>query len=319
MAQLPQQSYDTLTLLDEKGKQGFEQQLKQQQSAFVYQIKGRPAFAFGDIWLQSGQRVIADTKALLWMDGQLQVETGIRGGPISGLMRSCSGESCCLNTYVGTSNNQKVTVGFELPGDIMAFGVTNKNGWVFTYDAFVAGTDNLKISSRFSSCCACLCGDESVFLTTATVPEGEMGVVLAGSYGMIERHDIPEGQTLLVSKGLFFAAREDVNFDVGLIGQECGGLLNLACTEGGIVYRFRGPSVVYTQSKSPIQLLRDFGIPGGKATTTTKVASVGLKIACKIHSIYNKTIDLGNWGQLNADSSMSMKGEERVSPKLKYI
>jgi uncharacterized protein (AIM24 family) len=283
--EVPKQNFDTLTLLDESNKQGFSSQIGQQKGAFVYQIKGRPAFAFGDIWLQNGQRVIADTKSLLWMDGSVQVETGIPGSICSALMRSCSGEACCLNTYSNvTSNNvpSKVTVGFELPGDIMAFGVTNNNGWVFTYDAFIAGTDNLQISSRFSSCCACLCGDESVFVTTVSVKDGEMGVVLAGSYGMIERHDVPDGQTLLVSKGLFFAARQDAQFDVGLIGQECGGLLNLACTNGGIVFRFKGPCVVYTQSKSPIQLLKDFGIPGGKKSTGAAAARIGFKVLCAV-------------------------------------
>ncbi len=116
-----------------------------------------------------------------------------------------------------------------------------------------------------------------------------IGVVLAGGYGMIERHDVPEGQTMLISRGLFFAAREDANFQVGLVG----GLKNLCCTGGGIVYKFHGqpflffavllflhnvqrtlnntfqihstgPCVVYTQSKNPVQLLRDFGIPGGR-------------------------------------------------------
>jgi len=169
MAQPPKQSYDTLTLLDESGKQNF------QQNAFVYQIKGRPAFAFADVWLQKDHRLIADTKSLLWMDGQLNVETGIHSDCCGAIMRDCSGESCCLNTYIGTNSNQKVTVGFELPGDMLAFGVTDNSKWVFTYDAFIAGTDNLLISARFSSCLACLCADTSVFLTTVKVPDGQMG------------------------------------------------------------------------------------------------------------------------------------------------
>jgi len=279
MTQPPQQSYDTLTLLDESKKQNF------QQSAFVYQIKGRPAFSFADVWLQNGHRLVADTKSLLWMDGQLNVETGLHSDVCAAIMRNCSGESCCLNTYVGTSDNQKVTVGFELPGDMLAFGVADSSRWVFTFDAFIAGTDNLIISSRFSSCLACLCADTSVFLTTVGVQDGQMGVVLAGSYGMIERHDIPDGQTLLVSRGLFFAAKEDAIFEVGLIGQECGGLLNLCCTGGGIVYRFRGPSTIYTQSKSPIQLLRDFGIPGGKRSNGKQLAVLAVKIILKLLEI----------------------------------
>jgi uncharacterized protein (AIM24 family) len=223
MTQFPNTTQDAI-LLNESDKENYKQYMQQPQNAFIYQIKGRPAFAYGDIYLQKDQRVIADTKSLLWMDGGVSIETGCRGGCVGAAMRTCSGESCCLNTYVGSDANQKLSVGFQLPGDLMAFGVSPDNGWVFTYDAFIAGTDNLLVSSRFSSCCACLCGDESMFLSTVQVKKSEMGVVLAGGYGMIERHDVPEGQTLLVSKGLFFAARQDAEFDVGLVGQECGGL-----------------------------------------------------------------------------------------------
>jgi len=280
MAQPPKQAYDTLTLLDESKKQQF------QQNAFVYQIKGRPAFSFGDIWLQPGQKVIADTKALLWMDGQVDVSTGINGNICDSIMRNCSGESCCLNTYTGTQANQKVSFGFELPGDMLAFGVNDSSKWVFTYDAFIAGTDNLNISCRFSGCLACLCADISMFLTTVSIKnQNDMGIVLAGSYGMIERHDIPEGQTLLVSRGLFFAAKEDVNFEIGLIGQECLGLLNLGCTGGGIIFRFKGPCTIYTQSKSTIQLLRDFGIPGGKRSQGKVFAAIAIKIILKLLEI----------------------------------
>ncbi len=193
MSTAPQVSYDTANMLDNGEKENFVNDMGKK-NAFVYQIKGRPAFAvclfwveravrcttqkneqFGDIWLQNGARMIADPTGLLWMDGDVTVETGMRGGCCASYMRQCSGEPCCLNTYIGTGDNQKVTVGFELPGDLMAFGVTNGNGWCFSFDGFVAGTDNLIISSRFSGCCACICADEAPFLTTAKVKEGEMG------------------------------------------------------------------------------------------------------------------------------------------------
>ena len=254
---------DSIVLLQEgDDRKTFNEQVTQ--NAFSYQIKGRPAFAWGDIYLNEGQKIIADSNALLWMDGDVEIDTNMAGGLFAAWMRSCSGESCCFNGYTGTQPNQKVSVGFNLPGDMMAFGVTENNGWVFSYDAFVAGTNNLSVASRFSGCCACAFADESIFLTSVKVKNGETGVVLAGGYGMIERQEVPENEELLVSRGLFFAAREDASFDVGLIGQECGGICNLCCANGGIVYKFKGPCVVYTQSKNPIQLLKDFGVPGGK-------------------------------------------------------
>lgn len=160
-----------------------------------------------------------------------------------------------LSQFRGTGANQKVAIGTKLPGDVMAFGITPGNGFVFTYDAFVAGSANLAVSTRFSGCCACDCADEAPFLTKVTVDDGDMGIVIGGGYGMIERHDIPPGESLYVSRGLFFAAREDISFEVGLVG----GLSNLCCTGGGIVMKFHGPGAVYTSSKNPTQLLRDFG------------------------------------------------------------
>jgi len=272
MAQAPEADPNSIVLLEGDERNTFNEKVANQ--AFVYQIKGRPAFAYGDIYLNEGQKVIADSNALLWMDGGIDLDVNMEGGCCTAYMRSCSGESCCFNGYTGTGANQKVTVGFKLPGDLMAFGTTHKNGWIFTFDAFVAGTNNLMVGSRFSGCCACICADESTFLTSVKVKEGETGVVLAGGYGMIERHEIPANEELLVSRGLFFAAREDTQFDVGLIGQECGGCCNLCCANGGIVYKFKGPSVVYTQSKNPIQLYRDFGIPGGKETNTGKACNL---------------------------------------------
>jgi len=272
--------YDTVALLNQGEKDTYVKQMseKQTQQAFIYQIKGRPVFAFGDIFINQNQKIICDSTALLWMDGDLQVETECSGGCVPSFLRKLSGEPCCFNTFTANTNGQKVTVGFELPGDLMAFGVTPKNGWVVTSTAFVAGTSNLKVACRFSSCLACCCGDEAVFLTKVSVDEGDQAVFLAGGYGMIERHDIPEGQTFLVSRGLFFAAHETTQFEVGLIG----GVKNCLCTGGGIVYKFKGPSCVYTQSRNPVQLRRDFGLgPKGKAVTALKILLKVLVIIAK--------------------------------------
>ena len=51
------------------------------------------------------------------------VATNMPGGLFASWMRTCSGEPCCMNTYTATGDNQKLTVGVTLPGDIMAFAV----------------------------------------------------------------------------------------------------------------------------------------------------------------------------------------------------
>jgi len=219
-----------------------------------YQIGGRPAFSYGDIMVQPNQKILGDGRAMLWMDGSLLVETECYGGCPTACARSCSGESCCMNKYSGAGN---LTVGFDSPGDMLAFAVTNDFGWALTKAAFVAGTNNLLVSSKFAGCAVCCCTDEGPFLTTVRIdPESNTssGVFLAGSYGMIERHDVPQGKELYVARGNFFAGHINKDLEIGLVG----GLMNFCCGAGwkSIILKFRGPCTVYTQSRNPEDLRR---------------------------------------------------------------
>lgn len=220
----------------------------------VYSIHGRPAFTYGDVILDGSRKVLADGKAMLWMDSHLQVGTECYGGCGASCMRSCSGESCCMNTYSGAG---KVTVGFDDPGDMLAFGVTRGHGWMITQSAFVAGSENIKVSGKFSGCCVCCCTDEGVFMTTVEISEDskeDNGIFLAGSYGMLERHELPEGKSMYVARGSFFAGHSDRPLNVTMVGGCC----NFCCGASwrSIVFKFEGPCVVYTQSRNPQDLRR---------------------------------------------------------------
>jgi uncharacterized protein (TIGR00266 family) len=222
-------------------------------SLLLYQIKGKPAFAYADIHVQPNQRVITDGNMMLFMDAGMSNDVGTEcwGGCCDAITRSWAGEKCCFNTFTNTTGeNRQLTVGYTDPGDMLSFGVTQNNGWILTKDAFVAGTDNLEVKGKCVACCAGMYSGEGFFLTNVRLKDGaEAGVFLAGSYGALVRHDIPEGQVLYVTKGLFFAAHETTKFRMGLAGD----LKNLCCSKGAICMKFYGPSVVYTQSRDPLK------------------------------------------------------------------
>jgi uncharacterized protein (AIM24 family) len=222
-------------------------------SLLLYSIKGKPAFAYADIHVQKGQRIITDGNMMLFMDAALQNDVGTEcwGGCCDALTRTWANERCCFNTFTNNTNeNRRVTVGFVEPGDLLSFGVTQGNGWILTKDAFVAGTDNLQVKGKCIGCCACMFSGEGAFLTNVRLKEGEeAGCFVAGSYGALVRHDIPGGQVLYVTKGLFFAAHETTQFRMGLAGD----LKNLCCSKGAICMKFYGPAVVYTQSRDPLK------------------------------------------------------------------
>lgn len=205
-------------------------------------------------------------------------ETYCFGGCAQACMRNCAGESMCMNVYTTKPDMQQgstaiLAAGFELPGDMLSFGVSKGNGWVLTRRAFIAGTTNIKITGRFAGCCACCVSDEGPFLTKVALDRedmGSMGIFMAGGYGSLVRHDVPEGKTLCVSRGLFFAAHEKVELKIGYVG----GLKNLCCSGASVVMKFRGPAVVYTQSRNPADFFPTQGDPmadpdgnGGAAIT----------------------------------------------------
>jgi len=248
MAQIPQD------FVPDKSYQVLGGQFKQEQPLMFYQIGGRPAFSYGDIYIQPNQKILTDGKAMLWMDGSINVDTECYGGCSAACQRSCSGESCCMNNFSG---NGKLTVGFETPGDMLAFAVTPQHAWCLTKGAFVAGTSNLKVSSKFAGCAVCCCTDEGPFLSTVEIDkesQTQSGIFLAGSYGMLERHDVGENKELYVARGNFFAGHADKDLEIGMIG----GCMNLCFGAGmrSIILKFKGPCTVYTQSRNPEDLRR---------------------------------------------------------------
>jgi uncharacterized protein (AIM24 family) len=146
-----------------------------------YKINGRPAFATVSVELKPDQNVISDGGAMMWMDGDMDVSLTCPGGCCAAIGRSCAGESCYFNKYKGPGH---VTFGFDTPGDILPFAVTPGNGWILTKGAFIAGSPDLKVSSKYSGCCTGAASGESAFLVKVTTTES-FGLFFAGDYGEI--------------------------------------------------------------------------------------------------------------------------------------
>jgi uncharacterized protein (AIM24 family) len=218
--------------------------------ALVFTIKGKPAFAYADVELQAGQRIVTDGDMLLWMDtGISEPDTTCWGGCCQGFCRMLANEKACMNTFTNeTGEARRLSFGGTDPADMLSFAVTPGNGWVLNDGAFVLGTDNLKIGARFVGCCAACCSGENLFLTKVTLKKEEQaGVFIAHGYGALVRHDIPAGSVLYVSPGLFFAAHETTKIKMGIAGNS----RTCCCTWVAWVMKFYGPTVVYTQSRDP--------------------------------------------------------------------
>jgi len=206
-------------------------------------VVNRPAFAHTRVDLGAGQEVIAAAGAMLWMDGNVPMSTSCYGGVVASLYRHCSGQTVCMNKFSGPG---EVSFGFDLPGDMLPFAVTPGQGWIISAGTFICGTTNCVVSARWAGLAACLCGSEGIFMTKVYSREGP-GLFYAGGFGQLQRHEIPEGKTLLVNNGLFFAANDRTTFEIGLPGT----CMSWCYGKEGFVMKINGPAVVYTQNRDP--------------------------------------------------------------------
>lgn len=213
----------------------------------VATIANKPCFAHVEIGLEGGE-VVGDNGAMLWIKagtGAISINTWCHlGGCCAANFRECAGEGFWVNRYEGTG---QVAFGFDLPGDMITMSCTTDQGWILSKGVFICGTSNLCVSGQFGGCCACMFSGEGGMLTHVTTVSQEPNVFFAGGFGNIQKQKVPDGRTLAVNTGMFFAAPDQVPINVGLPG----GCWECCCSGEGFVMKFHGPCVVYTQNRDP--------------------------------------------------------------------
>jgi len=206
----------------------------------------RPAFAHVEFMLAAGQEVLSDGGAMIWKEAAINIETQT-GECCAAYWRQCAGESCCQNKYTGPG---KIAFSFRLPGDMLAFSIQKDEAWKLSAGSFICGSSNCRVSTSFTGCYAFICGGEECWLTKVELDEdsGEAsGVFYAGGYGALTRHEVADGNCILMSSGCFFACSEEQEFSLRMPGGCC------TCKFGGegLVMAIKGPATVYTQNRNP--------------------------------------------------------------------
>lgn len=92
-------------------------------SYFDYQILGS-VMPMLEISLQKDQRLYCQAGAMQWMDANVKMDTGMKGGVMGALKRSVSGEGMFLTYFTGLQDNAKVAFGHTYPGKIIPLDIS---------------------------------------------------------------------------------------------------------------------------------------------------------------------------------------------------
>lgn len=201
-----------------------------------YEILSKPSYALLKLTMDEGEEVIAETGAMVFMDG-VRLKTEMKGGLFGGLKRMIGGESFFVNRFVAEKSNAVLGLAPPYQGDVTHVRV---NGTLYAQSgAFLAGSPDLEISSKWGGARSFFAGEGLILLRI----EGS-GDVFLSSFGGIEEVDV-NGE-LVVDTGHIVAFEEGLNFTIS----KAGGLKATLLSGEGLVAKFTGSGKVWIQTRS---------------------------------------------------------------------
>jgi uncharacterized protein (TIGR00266 family) len=182
---------------------------------------------------------------MIYMSGNVDMTTKSAGGVKRGLKRMFSGESMFQNFFelqAGSSKPGMVAFAQGAPGDIIHLHLQPGEEWTLSRDVYICGTPSVAVTSKMGGFKSVL-GGEGLILTKI-VAEAE-GDVWLGGYGFFERHELPPGEEFVIDSGVMLAFESNMQYRASKVGGKKSFILG----GEGIVMRFTGPGVVYTQNR----------------------------------------------------------------------
>ncbi|MBC8366244.1 TIGR00266 family protein [bacterium] len=207
-----------------------------------YQIHGDDMQAV-QITLDPGEAVHAEAGAMLFIEDDIEMDTGTQGGLMKGLKRAIVGESFFITTFENRGGKRRdVTFAAPYPGKIIPLDLGATGTWLCQKDAYLCSAYGIDINIAFSKKLgAGLFGGEGFILQKLS---GD-GLAFAHAGGTILERELAPGETLRVDTGCLVAFQEHVDYDIQFIG----GFKNVLFGGEGLFFAtLRGPGKIYLQT-----------------------------------------------------------------------
>ena len=212
-----------------------------------YEIKYKPSYSMLVVNLEQGEKIIAESGALTYMDPNIEVHTRKREKSFLGSLSLAifGRQSFWVNEYTASNGPGEVAFVSAPVGDIETLEVKPNQGYVIQKAAYIASTENVDLDVKWEGFTKGLFG-QGLFMIKA---KGD-GTLFINTFGAIDKHTLKPGQTLIVDNFHLVAFSDTCNYKV----TKFGGLKETLLGGEGLVTRITGPGDVYIQTKN----LREF-------------------------------------------------------------
>jgi uncharacterized protein (TIGR00266 family) len=195
-----------------------------------------------DIRLAQGESVYTESGGMAWMQGNITMETGTKGGVLGGIGRALAGESLFMTTYTCQSPNGLVVFTPEVPGKILDIKMAPGQTLICQKDAFMCAEATVKLEMHFrKKLGAGLFGGEGFILQKITGP----GTAFIEIPGEVRAYDLTENAVMQVDPGHIAMFEPTVTYDISRVK----GLKNILFSgEGLFLANLKGPGKIWLQS-----------------------------------------------------------------------
>ncbi len=195
------------------------------------------------ITLDPEETVQAEAGSMMFMEGDIEMNSEMQGGLLGGIKRKLGGESLFITTFTNHGKKrQHVSFAAPYPGKIIPFDLVETGTMLCQRDAYLCSAYGIDISVAFTRRFgAGFFGGEGFILQKLS---GD-GYSFIHAGGTVLKHELAAGQKLMVDTGCLVAFQESVDYDI----QVTSGIKTaLFGGEGLFLASLTGPGKVYLQT-----------------------------------------------------------------------
>ncbi|MBM4124312.1 MAG: TIGR00266 family protein [Nitrospira sp.] len=203
------------------------------------------AFPMVRVDLAAGESVKAESGAMVACSPTVDVESKMEGGFLGALSRKMlSGEKFFFQTLRASRGPGEVLLAPTVPGDIVMLELDGVNEYLVQKDGFLAGGEGVKIESKMQSLSRGLLGGEGFFILRMS----GTGTLVLNSFGAVHKIALKPDEEYIVDNSHLVAWTATTSYN---IEKASAGWIASFTSGEGLVCRFRGPGIVYIQSRNP--------------------------------------------------------------------
>jgi len=215
-----------------------------------FQVLGNVS-PFVHVHLQQGDKIFAESDAMVSMDVTLDLKGQMRGGFLNALARRVSsGESFFQQTIEATRGSGDVLFGHIAPSGVEILDIGSQQ-YRLNDGAFLTASDTVNLTVRTQGIAQGLFGGSGGLFILETSGSGKLAVT---GFGEIFGLQVSKNNDVIVDNGHVVAWDRNLAYSITAATGQGGGFLERmagAVTSGeGLVNRFSGEGTVYVASRN---------------------------------------------------------------------